>query len=253
MNVAEDAGEHLFVPHTLAYTMYHTQLWDNVLYLIGKNGDDAKYKSYPAQPPKPLMVPLRRPKEGEAPAFELGRELIERVGTRIEIKFNRVNPRDWPILFNAGEVGVRNNFIEPEAIAEMAGVADFDGMLERNLEYQTTLKLMGHPLYLEMIEMDLLFVEKIAENAGDPVRQQYWTQRRQGWQQIVMQKQMSGGGGGQPQPGGQPGGGAPTSQPQTPGITPGGYPAGTSYPALGQGPGSEGGAVGRPGVSTEGP
>lgn len=244
MNEMEDAGEHHFFPFTVAYTNYHQQLWDNILYILKEHGDDAKYGG---ATPSPLMVPYQRPKQGEAPAFELGQELLQKVGTRVQVKFNRVNPRDWLALFNAGQVGVANNFIEPEVIAEMAGVSDYDGMFQRLMEHKSAVKLFEHPKYLEMFEMPAMIMEQIKQNEGDPLRQQWWMERLQRWEQFAQMQMM-------PPGGGQPG--APTGQPGAPGAMPNPQnpptAAGVSYPALGQGPGTEGGAVGRP-QNMEGP
>lgn len=238
-NAAEDAGEFHFLPLELALKSYHQTKWGNVLYLIREFGDDAKYR---AEPPQPLLVPRRRARQGEAPAFELGRDLLERVGTRIEIRLSRVNPRDWVALFNAGQIGVSNNFIEPETIAEMAGVSDYDGMFERLMERKSAVQMFQHPKYLELFEMPATIMEMIRENRGDPERQRWWMQRLQLWEQLIqmetMQQGLTPAG-----TGGARGGGANGAAP-APGAPP--VPGGVSLPPLGLGPGTRGAPVGRP-------
>jgi hypothetical protein len=237
-NAAEDAGEFHFVPHELAMTSYFSQLFDNVLYLIQNFGDEAKYQT---SPPTPLMVPSRRQRTGEAPAFELGKDLLDQVGTRVEVKLNRVNPRDWMALFNAGQIGVANNFVEPETIAEMAGVSDYDGMFQRLMEHKGAVQMWQHPKYLELFEMPALIMDQIKQNQGDPARQQWWMDRLQRWEQMAQmdfQQQQPPPQQGPPQPGAQPGAPAPSNP---------GTAAGVSYPQLQQGPGSRGLPVGRPG------
>jgi hypothetical protein len=243
MNALTDAGMDKLAPHVLAYTSYLQTKADNILYLLKNHGDDAKYGGPSV---RPLMVPKRRARNGEAPAFELGKELLEEVGTRIEVKLSRINPRDWPTLVNAGKLAVEAGFITPDVISEMMGVGDYDRMFEDWLEHQGVLQAFQHPKFAEMFTIPMTIQEQIEQSAGDPMLQQRWQKLLEGWfQTVAMQPQPAPGGGPQ---GSAPGAQGPAQQGGAP--PPSGNPptaAGVSYPETGQGPGSQGAAVGRPG------
>ena len=235
-SAADDAGMDKIAPHLATLQRFQAEKFTKTLQCLMNHGDEAKYAS---ETPTPLMAPKRKARSGEAPAFELGRELIERVGPRIECTINKVNPRDWTILFNAGAIGVKEGFILPEMIAEMAGIENYDRMFEEWLEHQSTVQAFQHPKFAEMFTVPMAILENIKETS-DPEKKQKWQEMLQSWMQTVaMQPQQQPG---QPGPGGPPPGppNGMAPQPQNPPMS-----AGTSYPMMGQGPGSQGAMVGR--------
>ena len=224
----------------MAKTQQFTQiLWTlrNFNHLIKYGGDE----------PTPLMIPARRPRQGESPAFELSPELIDAVGTRVEITFTKVNPADWVGLFNAGKLGVDAGFVSRGEIRKLAtGDSDYDRFQEEYFEEQMLFAMAQNPKYQELFGIEAAIADQIKESQGDPEMVEYWLKKLDEWKQLGMQQQqppmdpmaaMQGGGMGQMQPPPPP----PGSQ-----VIPPPTPGGVSMPSLGVGPGSQGAPVGRP-------
>jgi hypothetical protein len=252
---AQDAGSDKQIPHILPYTRYHAQKFSAVLRLIRNFGDDAKYGG---SSPSPLMVPKQRTRNGENPSFELNRDLLDAVGTTIDCQMSQVTPRDLLGLYQAGDIGVKGGFTNKRKIAEMAGEHDFDRMREEWFEDASLEQAFQHPKFAEMFSIPAAIAEQIADAEGDPATQAGWKKALEAWTQVVaMQPQQPPGGA--PQPGAPPQGqpmpqqnGQPPMPPGSVVVPPGGDigaaagAPGISMPGLGLGPGTQGGAVGRP-------
>jgi len=252
-----EEGQEMLVPFYQAYETAKAHQLSQILQTIGNFGHLAKYAG---DTPRPTMVPARRKRQGEAPAFELSRDLIDAVGPKVEVTLTKVSPADWVPLFNAGKIGVEAGFILPDTIYELAtGNSDYDSFLEEWTERQAWFNAITHPKFNELFNIPAMIAEQIKESDGDPDMVQFWTQRLQEWLQMAQQQAMQQGppgmGGGDPMAALQ-GMGQPAQQqvppgalPPPPGSTVVAPPttSGVSLPSMGMGPGSQGGAVGRPG------
>lgn len=216
-----------------------------ILQTLGNFGHLIKYGG---ETTKPLMVPVAKRRQGEAPGFELSRELIEEVGTRIEVTYTRVEPNQWVNLFNAGKLGVELGAVTTEEIRELAtGETDFDDHFERWAQQQATKNMLAHPKYNELFLIPSMIEEQIKEAAGDPRLIAFWRDKLDTWLRMAQQSEMQAqqpGMGSAPQPpalgGGNPSPPPPGSTVVAPPVT-----GGAAAPA-GMGPGSQGRPVGRP-------
>jgi hypothetical protein len=250
LDAAASAGADKVSPHIMAYTRFLANDISGCLRLIRNHGDVPKYAG--AQP-APLMVPRRKTRNGQSPAFELDRDLLNEVGTNVDCQMSQVSQRDWLQLFQAGKLGVDAGFIVPRTISELAGEHDYDRMQEEWFDEQTLRQAFQHPKFAEMFSVPAAIAEQIEESDGNPKQQAGWRKMLDAWMQIVaMAAQQQGGMPGQggapaapppPPQGGPPMVDAPT---ETGNLGPAAGAPGVSMPGLGLGPGVNGGAVGRP-------
>lgn len=246
LRVGDENSEQL-VPLYQALERAKSHQLSQIFQTIGNFGHLAKYGNTRVSP---LMVPARKTRQGEAPAFELGRELIDAVGPRVEVTFTKVSPADWVGLFNAGKLGIEIGAVGPDEIRALAtGDHDYDRFLEEWIEYRAIMSATQHPKFNELFHIPMMIEEQITESMGDPERVAFWKKQLQAWMQMAMQSQAQPGGG---DPMAAMGGQAPQATPGNPSPPPPGSVVlpptqnGQSMPALGLGPGNQGGAVGRP-------
>lgn len=233
-----DQGYDRLVPWQSALERFHARrakqrlsYWRNFGHLAAYQGTD--------RPVQRLTIPRRRPRQGDAPAFELTTELIDRVGPGVEIKLSRVNPAQWLPLANAANMMKELGMFDPRFFAPYFGITDIDRYLEEAREYQTMQQIYNHPKFVEVkLAVDTLVAE--IQETGDPTKRELLLNQLEMWLQIISgpaaappQQQM--GGGGNP---GAPMGPGGAQNPNT--------SAGVSYPALGQPPGMQQGVTGRP-------
>lgn len=241
-----DEGTEHILPIYQSLQMAKTHQYTQIFQTIANWGHLTKYGG---GSPKPLIIPSRKTKrQGEAPAFELGRELIDEVGPKVEILFTKINPADWMGLFNAGKIGIEIDAMSPEILYELAtGDSDYDSFYEKLTEHKATAAAFSHPKFNEMFLIPSVLAEQIKESAGDAEMVQFWTKQLQDWLAMAAQPQEMGQ---PPANGGAPTGAPPSGGPLPPPpgsqmvAPPSG--AGQTLPAA-MGPGSQGGPVGRPG------
>jgi hypothetical protein len=176
---------------------------------------------------------------GEAPAFELTPELIDRVGPRIDITLNRINPAHWLPLASAAQQMQKLGLFDPRFFAPWFGISDIDRVMENAREYQGMQQALNHPKFAELFTIPTALMGEIKEE-GDPARREVLLTMLEMWLETITKPTLApegppGMGAGGPEMGANPmaGGNPPTSQ-------------GVSFPALGQGPGSQNGMTGRP-------
>lgn len=249
---ANDAGQHLLFPNTKAWESALEQRMDKNLRLLANKGymarDSGKEK-------KPLMVPVAKPRGDQAKAYEFDREVVDKVGSRIEVTFTKVDPRDWPGLFAAAANGIDKGIIRPSEIRAIAvGEQDWE---DHSAEWREEMSLLAMTMNpdVQKLQIGVDLLNSIAENEGSPQIQEGYQKLYDIWLQLQQPPAQPPG-----MPGGQPGAApapqsgnpfpAPPGSAQIPpggggGATPGG-PGGMSYAGIGAGPGSQGGAVGRP-------
>lgn len=255
---ANDAGMHLIAPLVKSWEYALARRYDRIARMLGNFGYMATDGGETKQP---LIVPVsRKPKQGQPPAYEFDREVIDKVGSRCKVTFSRVDPRDWPGLAAAGKNMVDGGFALRREIRELAtGDTDYDTFYEEWMEENALFGALQLPEF-QKLNVLAQIAEAVKANEGNPEAQRIYVMMGQMWAQMMQpQPQQPGMGqpgqnmgipqqpqGGMQQPGMPPG--APDQalqiMPQT-GANPGG-PGGMSYPALGAGPGSQGGQVGRP-------
>jgi hypothetical protein len=230
-----DAGMDKLVPHVKGMKLFTERMLSQCLMTIRNFGHLAAYQE---MPPRPLMVPAQRPKKGESPAFALDANTIDPVGTNVRIEFRQTDPRDWVGLFNAGALGVQNGFITREQVVKMAhGEANYGRFFEEWQEEDALFKTLSHPKYNELFNIPMMIMSQMREVESNPVMFTFYRQMLEAWLQIVSEPSATELQGMQTQMKMQLNdlkGGTP---PQT---------AGTDLTSLGQGPGSQGGSVGRP-------
>lgn len=240
---ANDAGMHLIAP--LAKSMERAMMSeiDTVARLLGNFGHLPKYKDGKTSP---LIVPVRRAKAGQPAGYEFDREVIEKVGSRVQVTFTKVDPRDWAALFAAGGNGVTGGFILPREIRAIAtGDQDWDTFFEEWQETNSLMQAQALPEY-QKLNVAASILSKIEQNAGNPEMQANYQKMFDMWQQISAPPPQPAMGGA---PGMPPQGGSPQQAFPSPGasqaINPG-VPGQVSYPQVGAGPGNQGAPVGRP-------
>lgn len=238
---ANDAGMHLISPLVRAYETGLGQRYDRIARMLGNFGHLSTHGGDRVQP---LIVPVSRKRPNGATAFEFNREIMEKVGTRCEVSFSKVDPRDWPGLAAAGKNMVDGAFALRREIRELAiGDTDWESFMEEWMEENAIFGALQLPEFQKFAVLDQMLAQA-KEHTSNPEVMRRYLRMAELWEQSVLapqQQQM-----GQPgMPQGQPG----MAPPQM--ATPGG-PGGMSYPAVGAGPGSQGAPVGRPNVALQG-
>ena len=189
---------------------------------------------------RPFMVPVpkQRQRQGEAPAFELTRELIDTVGPDVEIKMVRTRKQDMVPLAQAAkllkDLGVPFWAYLAE---EWFDLPDPEHLQEEGQEERAIEQAMMLPEFAKAVTIPAAFAAQMAEAEGDPKQQALLQAMMEMWQMIAL------GGMGQEPPGGGPPGAPGQAPPE--GMNPPSA-AGTSYPTVGQGPGSQTGQMGGP-------
>jgi hypothetical protein len=197
---------------------------------------------YAGEEPRPLMVPVPRPQQrsGEAPAFELTRDLIDAVGPRVAVRLTRVRKQDMVPLFQAAKIATELGVPFWAYLAEeWFNLPDVDHLEEEGQEEQAIRQALQLPEFVKAVTIPNAFAEAYEEAAGDPERQEIIATMKQSWDLVAL-----GGGQGQP-PAIGPGGAVPPEGGNPPGVNPP-TSAGVSYPNSGQGPGSVTGNQGGP-------
>lgn len=246
-NAFIDQGYDMLDPWKQTMELFHARRatqklisWRNFGHLAAYQGAD--------KPAQRLTIPRRRPKQGEAPAFELTPALIDGVGPRVAIHLTRIDPSKWVPLANAAQALDPLGLFDPRFFAPYFGITDIDRYLEEAAEYQTMRHIRSHPKYVEIVLAPQTLIEEIREE-GDPIRRETLLTQLEMWLNTISAEAAA-----PPQPPGMPPGmpgpmqGVPAAMgppgaggPQNPNTS-----AGVSYPALGQGPGSQSGMTGRP-------
>lgn len=242
-----DAGMHLLFPSTKAYEVALERRYDRVTRMLANFGHLAKYGG---DAPRPIMVPVSRPKPKQPTAYEFDREVIEKVGSKIKVTFTNVDPRDWPAFAAASKNMVDGGLaLRRELRAIATGDYDYDTFYEEWMEENALFGALQLPEFQKLNVMAQIAAE-IKEAEGNPAYQETLMRMLEFWMQIAApqpQDPMAAQGGqpGMPQPGaGQPG--------MPPGMATPGGPGGMSYPSVGMGPGTQGAPVGRPAVEYQG-
>ena len=241
---ANDAGMHLLLPDTKAWEAGLARRYDRVARMVANFGHLA---TYGGDEPKPLLVPVKRPKAGQPKAYEFDRDVIEKVGSRVTVTFTNVDPRDWAGLAAAGKNMVDGGFALRREIRALAtGDHDYDRFYEEWMEENALFGALQLPEFQKLNVLAQIAAE-IKEADGNPAYQATLLKMLELWQQIAAPPQ-------QPQQPGmcQPGMGGPQGpMPPQGGASPG-VPGGMSYPAVGAGPGTQGAPVGRPQYGLQG-
>jgi len=237
---AASAGDYLLTPAVAAYTMAQMRRYPRIFRLLGNFGDDIAYGNGRSSP---LMIPVsRRSVSGGEPGYEFNREIIDRVGSDIEVKITKIDPSKWAALVAGAKPAIDLGALKRSELREMlVGDADFDRHLEEWSEENAVFGMQQLPEFQKMNVMAQI-TDLIKENEGRPEIQAMYRNMLQMWQQSAMQPPAPPPGQGPP-PGGQ--------LPQQPGMPNPATSAGTSYPQLGQGPGLNGGQVGAPMQGTD--
>lgn len=247
---ANDAGQHLLFPTMKAWEYALTQRMDKSIRLLGNMGHLPKYADKEV---RPIIVPAAKRRKGQDTGYEFDREIITKVGSRVEVSFTKVDPRDWPALFAAAKNGVDGGFVLRREIRALAtGDHDFDTFYEEWGEENALFAAQQLPEF-QKLNVAAEIMMQIKENDGRPDIQAGYRKMFELWMQAMQpapQPQAPGQMGAAPAPGnmGAPAGAQPPPgafPPSPSGVTPG-IPGGMSYPQLGAGPGSQGGQVGRP-------
>jgi hypothetical protein len=197
---------------------------------------------------KSFYIPRRNPGPTEERSFELTPEIVDNVDTDVNCSMNSLRLSELPVFAQAAQL------LGPEGptpiwtlrdIAQKAGVTDIDRVMAENQTYLSVKRATELPEFAKGVTVPEALEQAIAEAAGNPALQERLMRRLMWWEENIaapqqQQMQMQG----QPQPAGGPPQG-PGGPPMDPGAgVPGG--AGAPYAAIGMGPGSQGGAVGRP-------
>lgn len=240
---ANDAGMHLLQPDTVAWGMALRNRYSRIFRMLANNVDLVENAG---RTKKSIVVPGRKGKS----AYEFKREIVEKVGSDIDVTFTRIDPRDWPGLVAAAGPAIQSALIRPDEFRElMLGKHDWEDHFQEWQEQTGTIAMMSNPDFQKMNILENI-LSSIKENEGSPLVQEGYQRLYDLWMQIATPPQQS------QQPGMPGGGGAPTGAPQQsgnpfpapPGSVAVGGPGGVSQPSLGpqNAPGAQGGAVGRP-------
>ena len=248
---ANDAGQHLLFPNTKAWESALEQRMEKNLRLLANKGYMARDAG---QEKRPIMVPVARPKAEKPQAYEFDREVVDKVGSRVEVTFTKVDPRDWPGLFAGAANGIDKGIVRPSEIRAIAvGEQDWEDHSQEWREEMSLLAMVQNP-DVQKLQIGVDLLNSIAENEGSPRIQEGYQKLYDIWLQLQQPPAPEPGmaQGAPPQGGGLPLGGGPQGAPPPganpfpqAGATPGG-PGGMSYAGIGAGPGSQGGSVGRP-------
>ena len=245
---ASDAGMDKIAPATMAWGSALGNRYGRIARMVANFGYMAEYGG--AEPRK-LMIPVTKPRKGQPSSYHFSRDVIEKVGSRISVSFSKVDPRDWVGLFSAAQPGITQGLVTRADIRKIAtGDGDYDRFLEEWMEENAIFSALQLPEYAKAVTVPQAFLQQIAENEGNPEMQQIYQTLLEGWMQVTAPQPQMQPGMQQPQPGmqGDPNAAAQMGpSPAPPGsvvIPP--TSAGVSLPAMGMGPGSQGGAVGRP-------
>lgn len=218
ISMLNEGGKDKLAPDLLAYQTYLEQWCALALTMWRDFGHEAKYAD--AEVAQPMLVPRRRPAMGQDPSFELTREMVERVGTRVKVGLTTIRLTDLPAFLNAAAIGTEKGFMTIRDVLKRLGEHD----VEEHFEDWIAELAMRNPKAL-----DLLFIPEALEADGRP-------DLAQRWRELVAPPQpppppqLPGGMG---LPGmGLPGMAPPGIGPPLPNVT-----AGVSLPPLGAAPG----------------
>lgn len=234
-NAAATAGDYLLTPAIKAWQMALSRKYEWIFTMVAGFGEEVALGNGASV----LTIPVsRRAKPGGASGYPFDAEVVDRVGARIEVILTKVDESRWPAFMAAAKPGIDAGVLSrAEVRAKMTGDHDFDRFAEEWAEENALFGAQQLPEF-QKLNVGLQLLGMIQENEGRPDIQMRIQRMYDLWQQATMPP---------PQPMGMPGQSPPGAQlPQQPGMANPPTPAGVSYPQLGQGPGLNGGQVGRP-------
>lgn len=211
------------------------KLWRN-------HGHEARYAEGTK---KPFYVPSRNPTSIEDRSFELTPEMIDNVDTDINASMNSLKLSEM-MTFAQAMTALGPDSATPiytlEDIARKAGVTDIVRVMQDNQKYRMIKKVMDLEETGKLVLAPQALKQAIRDAEGDPELQADLQETLDMWMTAVMQPMQ-----------------AKIDQSMAPPAPPpamgqgvaGG--AGAPYAAQGQGPGSQGGAVGAPPQELSGP
>ena len=236
-----DAGLDKLIPLIKSFEYGEAREMELCLSLIRNFGDDAKYGGDLDSPITPLMIPGARKTDD---SFELDRELIDRVGLRVEVTYTEIDRSKWLPLLQAYQIGIGLNVLTPEdAYVDLTGKHDWDAQFQRTIDQKALINATQLPEFAKAVTVPQAYLDAISANSTDPEMVRMLTDQLNQWRDLTKpQPQVMPGQMGQPQvPQGQPQGGPP--------LPPGSQivsTQGVSLPQSNQAPGNAGAPVGRP-------
>lgn len=228
-----DAGLDKLIPLIKSFEYGEAREMELCLSLIRNFGDDAKYGGDLDANVTPLMIPGRKKSDD---SFELDRELIDRVGTRVEVTYTEIDRSKWLSLLQAYQIGIGLNVFTPEdAYVDLTGNHDWDEQFQRTIDQKALINATQLPEFAKAVTVPQAYIDAITANSTDPEMVKMLTDQLNQWRDITKPQPPAPSPGmpGQPGPPGQPGSGIVSTQ-------------GVSLPPSNQAPGSGGAIVGRP-------
>lgn len=227
--------------------------WETIFSLVRNNGEATKYGGDLALPPQGFVIPAQK---RNADSFELDADLIDAVGSRIDVTYTQIDEATWLPLIQAGQLGIPLGVISREELRfKLVGEYDWEMFFQNWMDEQALVNATQLPEFAKAVTVPQAFNDAILAATGDPERQKLLQDQLAQWQQLTAP---------QPAPA-APGPSGPSIQPgPAPGAPPQGVPAGppppppgsqvistqgVSLPQLNQAPGNAGAPVGRPGLN----
>lgn len=242
INSLTDAGMSHVSPWIAGLERYQSRRFSQWLLTYRNFGSLARFKDYDKTGQKtPFMVPVSKPKRGDAPAFELTPDLIDKAGASVEIMLRRVRQSDMLPFLQGAQLANQMGVMTLQTIAKEMGDTDFDTTFEEWTEETMIKQAITRPEFAEVFGVPMAILSEIEESQGDPVKVAYYQQMLDEWKARFAQAPPTQG---QPAPGGQPLPPPDGSQGGPPALS---STAGMPTAQMGIQPGANGGQVGRPG------
>lgn len=180
-----DAGMEKVVPWQRSLERYHSSRFAQWLGLWRNFGHMAEYAGGGER--QPFMVPRSRPTSGEAPVFELTREVIDRAGTRIKVVMHKPRTQQLLPLVNAYGGMVDRGWATDDMAMEALGFTDHERIRQEWIEDKALKQALEHPRFVEGFTIPLALREALKEAAGDPVAEEGFRAAIDWWMSNVAQ------------------------------------------------------------------
>ncbi len=247
MSSASESGMDHITPWIKAMELYQTRKAEMRMMHFRNFGHLTRFSDAEE---RPFMVPVSKPTTSSELGQALTPELIDAIGPRVKISLTRLRINEIMQWSSAGATLIQNGVMTRRRLAEKIGEHDYDRLKEEWQEEQDWDQMNALPEFKKALMIPMR-IKKWAEEAQSPEERSMFMALLDHWmewfaipqiEQLTPQPQMPG------IPGSLSGGGQGGLPPSSPTGGPMQPPTadGINFAALGQAPGSQGGAVGRP-------